>query len=66
MFCGYSADVLKKLGIRIPISADQVQKLAATTRYSGDLIRRELGFTPRITLEEGIAAAVEGFRREPS
>jgi UDP-glucose 4-epimerase len=57
-----AADVLQRLtGRSMPISGDQVRKLVTSTRYSGDLIRRELAFTPRVNLREGILEAVDGY-----
>jgi nucleoside-diphosphate-sugar epimerase len=60
---GRFADALHGgLGVTLPVSADQIRKLASNTRYSGERIRRELGFKPRVGLEEGIASAIAGFR----
>ena len=61
---GWFADALRGvLGVTLPVSGDQVRKLASNTRYSGERIRRDLGFRPRVGLEEGIASAIAGFRR---
>lgn len=60
---GRFADALSGvLGATLPVSADQIRKLASNTRYSGERIQRELGFKPRVGLEEGIASAIAGFR----
>jgi nucleoside-diphosphate-sugar epimerase len=60
---GWFADALHEVfGATLPVSADQIRKLASNTRYSGERIRRELGFRPRVGLEEGIASAIAGFR----
>ena len=44
--------------LRLPISADSVQKLAANTRCSSEKIRSELGFAPTVSLREGLAEVV--------
>lgn len=41
-------------GYPFPISVDRVRKLSSNTCYSGERIRRELGFNPRLTLKEGL------------
>jgi UDP-glucose 4-epimerase len=56
-FAGSVADSARRV-VNLPLTRDQVDKLAANTRYSGDKLRRELGFVPRVTLEEGIRVAV--------
>ncbi len=59
---GRIADGLRKsMGLRLPLSADQIAKLAANTRYDGTQIRRELGVQMPADLETGIASAVAGF-----
>jgi nucleoside-diphosphate-sugar epimerase len=66
MAAGWFADALRGvLGVTLPVSGDQVRKLASNTRYSGERIRRDLGFKPRVGLEEGIASAIAGFRLHP-
>jgi UDP-glucose 4-epimerase len=60
---GWIADTLNgMLGTSLPVSADQIRKLASNTTYSGERIRRDLGFKARVGLEEGIASAIAGFR----
>jgi len=60
---GRLADFLSGIvGVRLPISASEVRKLASSTRYDGNRIRRELGFRSSTGLEHGIAAAVAGYR----
>ena len=44
--------------LRLPISTDNVRKLAASTRCSAEKIRRELGFTPKVSLRDGLAEVV--------
>jgi nucleoside-diphosphate-sugar epimerase len=64
---GWTADALRGvLGATFPVSADQIRKLASNTRYSGERIRRDLGFKARVGLEEGMAAAIAGLRRDSS
>ncbi len=59
---GHLADGLKRsVGLKLPVSAGQVAKLAANTRYDGTRIRRELGVQLPADLEKGIASAVAGF-----
>jgi nucleoside-diphosphate-sugar epimerase len=48
--------------VNLPITRDQVEKLAANTRYSGEKLRRELGFRPRVSLGDGIRVAIRGRR----
>lgn len=60
---GWFADAVRgALGVTLPVSGDQIRKLASSTRYSGERIRRDLGFRPRVGLEEGIASAIAGYR----
>lgn len=60
---GWIADALSGvLGESLPVSSDQIRKLASNTTYSGERIRRELGFEARVGLEEGIALAIAGSR----
>jgi nucleoside-diphosphate-sugar epimerase len=62
---GRVADAIHRAaGISLPITRDQVAKLAANTRYSGELIRKELGIRYPVRLEDGIEAAVDGYRRD--
>ena len=59
------ADRLRRMtGLDLPITSDQVAKLAANTRYSGEKIRRELQLQFPVRLEEGISAAVAGYRQD--
>jgi UDP-glucose 4-epimerase len=59
------ADELSALtGLRLPISVDRIRKLASSTRYNGDRIRRELGFTPQVGLDEGMSVAVAGYQTD--
>jgi UDP-glucose 4-epimerase len=64
---GVGADGLRRVtGMALPITSDQVEKLAANTRYSGDRIRKELNFQYPVRLEQGIKAAVAGYRDDLS
>jgi nucleoside-diphosphate-sugar epimerase len=54
---GALSDKLRRV-VNLPVTRDQVEKLAANTRYSGERLRRELGFAPRVSLREGIRLAV--------
>jgi UDP-glucose 4-epimerase len=48
--------------VDLPLTRDQVQKLSSHTRYSGAKIQNELGFKPRVSLDDGIGAAVSDYR----
>lgn len=61
---GRAADGARWL-IDLPLSSDQIQKLASNTRYSAARIRNELGFTPKVSLDEGMKKAVAGFAKRP-
>jgi nucleoside-diphosphate-sugar epimerase len=55
MLAGTMADLLGAVtGRTFPLSLDRVRKLARNTCYSGERIRHELGFTPRLDLREGL------------
>ena len=57
------ADGLRRAtGLNLPITSDQVAKLAANTRYSGERIRRELDLQYPVRLEDGMIAAIAGYR----
>jgi Nucleoside-diphosphate-sugar epimerases len=59
---GGAADGLRRAtGVNLPITSDQVAKLVANTRYSGELIRKELNLSYPARLEDGIEAAVDGI-----
>jgi nucleoside-diphosphate-sugar epimerase len=59
------ADGLRRAtGLNLPITGDQVAKLAANTRYSGERIRNELNLQYPARLEDGMAAAIAGYRRD--
>ncbi|MGE0130927.1 MAG: NAD-dependent epimerase/dehydratase family protein [Blastocatellales bacterium] len=59
MKLGQVADWAGKLtGLNLPLSADRVRKLSSNTCYSSAKIKRELGFTPRVTLREGLAEII--------
>lgn len=52
---GSAADVLSRLtGHPLPLTRDRVKKLASNTSYSGERIRQELGFRPRLSLRDGL------------
>ncbi len=60
---GSVADLLKHaVGITLPVSADQIDKLAGNTRFSSDRIQRELGVVLDSDLDANMAAAVAGYR----
>jgi nucleoside-diphosphate-sugar epimerase len=62
---GFLADMMARVtGLNLPLSADQVDKLSANTRYSGERIRRELGVVLRTGLDDGMAAAVAGYKAD--
>jgi len=54
---GSVADKLRRF-VNLPVTRDQVEKLAANTRYNGERLRRELGFHPRVSLAEGLRNAM--------
>ena len=59
VWLGRGADVLSALtGLNLPISESRVYKLTATTLYSAAKIQRELGFTPRVSLREGLVKII--------
>jgi UDP-glucose 4-epimerase len=67
LWLGRGADALSALtGLSFPVSAERVRKLASNTRYSAAKIRRELGFTPRVSLRTGLAEIVRGDRASES
>ena len=62
---GRVADEMSRLtGVKLPLTADRVKKLAMTARYSSDRIQRELGYIPRRKLWVGLAQEVEAMRRD--
>ncbi len=62
---GHAADGIRRVvGLNLPLSADQIDKVSGNTRYSGDRIHRELGILFKTKLEEGMAAAVAGYLRD--
>jgi nucleoside-diphosphate-sugar epimerase len=64
IFAGVADAIRGVTGANLPITRDQVAKLAANTRYSGELIRKDLGIEYPARLEAGIKAAVDGYRRD--
>ena len=54
---GTIADKMRSV-VNLPVTRDQVDKLAMNTRYNGERLRRELGFHPRVSLAEGLRAAI--------
>lgn len=60
---GAVADAMRRF-IPLPVSREQVEKLSSNTRYSGERLRGELGFVPRVRLEDGMREAVNWYREE--
>jgi nucleoside-diphosphate-sugar epimerase len=48
--------------VQLPLTSDRVRKLSMSTQHRGDRIRRELGFTPRHTLREGLEQVIASLR----
>ena len=48
--------------VDLPLTADRVRKLSMSTRFRGDRIGRELGFTPRQSLRQGLEEVVASLR----
>lgn len=64
---GYCFDLLSALtGKKFPISAIRVQKFCANTIVNSDKMRKDTGFTPAYSLEEGLKAMIEAdFTQKP-
>ena len=56
LMAGKAADVMENMiGLKLPISSDQVRKLSSNTVFQAAKIERELGFIPRVALRDGLA-----------
>ncbi len=62
---GFVADAVRRAtGINLPLTGDQVLKLTASTRYSGETIRKDLNLQYPTPLEEGLASAIAGYQND--
>lgn len=51
-------------GKRFVFDSDTLAKLTGSAAYSSDKIRRELGFAPRLTLDQALSAIVQPYKQE--
>ncbi len=58
-----SASALTGYRIRPPLTRYLAEQLSRDFHFSPEKARRELGFAPRVGWEEGLAAAVDSYRR---
>lgn len=56
-------EALAEIGVTTDVRADYAQPKARSYRVSGKKLERVLGFTPRVTIEESVKAAVGELRR---
>ena len=58
LMAGYTADILAKLGVKLPISSIRVKKFCASSKFSS--AKNELdGFEAPFTLREGLDRTLE-------
>jgi UDP-glucose 4-epimerase len=59
LLLGRIADVVSTaIRVQLPLTSDRIRKLSMSTQHRGDRIRRELGFTPRQSLREGLEQVI--------
>ena len=56
--------ILGLFGVVLPIKSRNIKSISAGRRLSIEKAKRELGFQPKVNLEEGIRRAIEWYKKE--
>ena len=62
-FAARCGDIMEKAGLPSPLTRDRLAKLSGSALYSNAKICRELGFSPKWDLRQGIAQMLKGEGR---